>query len=81
MLDWFKGEKVGHPFADAKHAKEVIGAFSTSDPWQAIEDVIHWVESVNSTAGFKLDKRYELLDALDVAARRSYRSCLIITSR
>ena len=76
MLDWFKGEKVDHPFADAKHAKEVIGAFSASDPWQAIEDVSHWVESVNSTAGFKLDKRYELLDALDVAARRSHRKLL-----
>ncbi len=73
MLDWFKGDKVDHPFADAKHAKEVIGAFSASDPWQAVEDASHWIESVNATAGFKLDKRYELLDALDVAARRSHR--------
>ncbi len=76
MLDWFKGDKVDHPFADAKHAKEVIGSLSAVDPRQVIEDAAHWVESVNATAGFKLDKRYELLDALDTATRRAQRRLL-----
>jgi hypothetical protein len=76
MLSWLKGDKVDHPLADAKRAKEVIDAFPANDPWQTLEDAGHWLESITATGGFKLDKRFELLDALDVATRRAQRRLL-----
>ena len=32
MLDWFEGDRVDHPFAEAKRTKEVIDAFHADDP-------------------------------------------------
>jgi hypothetical protein len=76
MLNWLKGDKVDHPLADAKHAKAVIDAFPANDPRQALEDASHWLESIQTTEGFKLDKRFELVDALDTATRRAQRRLL-----
>lgn len=73
MLNWLKKDKVDHPFADAAHAKAVIDAFPVNDPWQALEDANHWLDSINATKDFKFDKRFELIDAVDVAVRRSQR--------
>ena len=76
MLSWLKNEKVDHPLADAKHAKAVIEAFPASDPGQTLEDVSHWLDSVSTTGAFKLEQRFGLLDALDVATRRAQRRLL-----
>lgn len=77
MLSWFKGEKaVDHPLADDRNAQKIIGAFPANDPWQMLEDVNYWVDSVNKTAAFKLERRFELLDDLDVATRAAQKSLL-----
>ncbi len=76
MLSWLKKEKVDHSLADARQAKEVIDAFPVNDPWQTLEDASHWLDSINTTEGFGLGKRFELIDALDVATRRAQRKLL-----
>ncbi len=76
MLNWLKGDKVDHPLADAKHTKKVIDAFPAKDPWQTLEDANYWLDSINETEGFKLDKRFELIDALDAATRKAQEKLL-----
>jgi hypothetical protein len=76
MLSWLKGDKVDHPFADDKHAKKVIGSFPANDPWQTLEDANYWLESINSTAGFKFDRRVTLVEALDIATRKAQKTLL-----
>jgi len=76
MLNWLKGDKVDHPLADARHAKKVIDGFPANDPWQMLEDANYWLESINETAAFKLDKRFELVDQIDVATRKAQENLL-----
>ncbi len=76
MLNWLKGDKVNHPFADARHAKAVIDSFPANDPWQTLEDANYWLHSINQTAGFKLVKRFELIDQLDIATREAQEKLL-----
>lgn len=76
MLSWLKGDKVDHPLADAKQAKKVIDAFPANDPWQTLEDANYWLESINETAAFKLEQRFELIDQLDVATRKAQETLL-----
>ncbi len=77
MLSWFKGEKaIDHPLAEEKNAQKIISAFPANDPWQMLEDVNYWLDSVNTTAAFKLERRFGLLDALDIATRAAQKSLL-----
>ncbi len=71
MLSWLKGgDKVDHPLANAKKAQKIVADFPYKNPWQTLEDVNYWLSSVNETAEFKADRRYELIDMLDVATRK-----------
>ncbi|MEQ1772689.1 MAG: hypothetical protein ABL891_02795 [Burkholderiales bacterium] len=76
MLSWLKGDKVDHPFADAKHAQKVIASFPANDPWQTLEDANYWLDSINAATGFKLSRRFELLDSLDIATRKAQKALL-----
>lgn len=70
MLSWLKSEKVDHPLANPKQARKIIDDFPYKNPWQTLQDANHWLASVNETADFKVDRRYELIDMLDVATRK-----------
>jgi hypothetical protein len=76
MLSWLKGDKVDHPLADAKHVKKVVSAFPAHDPWQMVEDVNYWLDSINATEGFKLDQRFALIDELDIVTRAAQEKLL-----
>ncbi len=72
MLNWLKGgDKVDHPLANAREAKKVVDAFPTKDPLKTLEGANYWLASVNETEAFKVDHRFEVLDLLDVATRKS----------
>lgn len=71
MLSWLKSDKVDHPLANPKRARKIVDDFPYKNPWQTIEDANHWLGSVNETAEFKLDRRFELIDMLDLATRRT----------
>ena len=76
MLSWLKGDKVDHPLANAKEAKKLIDDFPYKDPWKTLEDANYWLGSVNETEGFKVDHRFEVIDMLDVATRKSQEQLL-----
>ena len=67
-INWLGG-KVDHPMSDAKRAREIVDGLPTNDPAKAIEEVSEWLASINQTAEFKLNQRFENIDLLDAAAR------------
>ncbi len=65
----FGGSKPDHPLADPKEAKRLLEALPVNDPVKALDELMHWVESVAAVEGFKPDARIQLLIMLDDAAQ------------
>ena len=65
----FGGAKPDHPLADPKEAKRVLDALPANDPVKALEELMHWMESVAAVEGFKPESRIQLLLMLDNAAQ------------
>jgi hypothetical protein len=72
MIKLFGG-KPDHPLADPKEAKRLLEALPGNDPVKALEELMHWVESVAAAEGFKADVRVQLLFSLDEAAQSRIR--------
>ena len=64
----FGGSKPDHPLSDPKEAKRLLEALP-SDEVKALDEIMHWIESVAAIEGFKPDARIQLLFALDDAAQ------------
>jgi hypothetical protein len=69
----FGGGKPDHPLADPKEAKRLLEALPANDPVKALDELMHWMESVTATEGFKPDLRIQLLLMLDDAAQQRVR--------
>ncbi|HXF65685.1 MAG TPA: hypothetical protein VNK67_03160 [Burkholderiales bacterium] len=69
VLKWIGGGKVDHPMADARQAREIVDALPAGDPAKALQEITEWLESLNRTDGFRLDRRFENVDLLDAAAK------------
>lgn len=65
----FGGGKTDHPLADPKEAKRLLEALPASDPVKALDELMHWIESVAAAEGFKPETRIQLLLMLDDAAQ------------
>ncbi len=73
MISLFGGGKPDHPMADPKEAKRLIEELPSQDPLKALEELAHWLESLASTEGFRLDHRVQRLFAVDEAAQARLR--------
>lgn len=71
MLAWLKRDKSDHPLANDKAARKIVEGFSYRDPVKALDEANHWLASVNATPVLGLLRRFELLDLLDEATRKS----------
>jgi len=71
-INWLGG-KVDHPMSDARRAREIVEGLPTNDPAKALEEIGEWLGSINQTADFKLNQRFENIDLLDGAARNHLR--------
>ena len=65
----FGDGKPDHPLADPKEAKRILDALPANDPAKAVDELMHWLESVSAAEGFKLEARVQLLFSLDDAAQ------------
>lgn len=65
----FGGSKPDHPLADPKEAKRLLEALPANDAAKALDELMHWVESVAAAEGFKPEARIQLLITLDDAAQ------------
>ena len=73
MLKWIAGAKVDHPMADSKGAREIVADLPVNDASKALEEIVYWLDSLNHTEGFKLERRFENIDLLDAAAKNHQR--------
>jgi hypothetical protein len=64
----FGGGKPDHPLADPKEAKRLLDALPADDV-KALDELMHWMESVAAIEGFKPEARTQLLFTLDEAAQ------------
>ena len=44
----------------------MIADLPGSDSVKALDEITHWLESLNDTEGFKLDRLFEVVDLLDI---------------
>lgn len=72
-LNLFGGAKVDHPMADPRRARQIVDELPSGDAAKALAEISEWLESLNRTDGFKLDRRYENVDLLDGAAKNHQR--------
>ena len=72
-LTLFGGGKPDHPMADIKQARKLISELPANDSVKALNDVTTWLDSINRAEGFRLERRFELIDLLDQAARNHER--------
>src|SRR5690242_20649554 len=63
------GGKAVHPLADAKELKRILEALPANDPFKAVDELMHWLESVAAAEGFKPEARIQLLFTLDETAQ------------
>jgi hypothetical protein len=69
----FGGGKPDHPLADPKEARRVLDALPANDPFKALDELMHWMESVAAAEGFRPETRIQLLMQLDDAAQSRVR--------
>jgi hypothetical protein len=69
----FGGGKPDHPLADPKEAKRLLEALPDNDPVKALDELMHWMESVAAVEGFKPEARIQLLLQMDDAAQQRVR--------
>jgi len=65
----FGGGKSDHPMAEVKEARKILDAIPAGDPFKALEDLNHWLESVRAWQGFTPDHRAQLVLMVDDAAQ------------
>lgn len=76
MLKWIVGSKVDHPLADAKQARALVSELPSHDYLQALDEITRWLESLNEVEGFKLERRFEIVELLDTTARPHQRKLM-----
>src|SRR5262245_25827911 len=68
VAGWFGSGKVDHPLADPKNSRKTISELP-QDTFKALGEVAYWLDSVHATEGFRVDRRFEVIDELDQYAR------------
>ena len=69
-LRWPGGSSAEHPMANPVQARQIVAALPVQDSAKALEEIAEWLDSLNRTDGFKVDRRYESVDLLDGEERR-----------
>src|SRR2546422_2345352 len=59
--------------ADAREARKILDAIPGADPFKALEDLDHWLESVRTWEGFRPEHRAQLAQLVDEAAQAHLR--------
>lgn len=72
-LGWLGGNRVDHPMADPRRAREIVSELPAQDALKALGEITEWLESLNATPGFRLERLFENIDLLDAAAKAHQR--------
>lgn len=77
VLKWIVGNKVDHPLADPKQARALIAELPAHDYLKALDEITRWLQSLNETEGFKVDRLYEITDTLDTTGKNHQRRLVV----
>lgn len=69
----FGAGKTDHPMSEAKDARKILDAIPAGDPFKALEDLNHWLESVRAWENFKPEHRVLLMEMVDDATQAHLR--------
>jgi len=69
MIKLFGSGRADHPLAEPKEAKRLLDALPAADPFKALEELAHWMDSVASAEGFTPLDRIQTLYLVDDAAQ------------
>ena len=69
MMKLFGGGRSDHPMAGAREARAILDAIPAGDPFKALEDLNHWMESVRAWEGFGPEHRAQIVQMVDEAAQ------------
>jgi hypothetical protein len=72
-LKWLGGSNGDHPMVNPVQARQIVSELPVKDAAKALEEITEWLESLNRSDGFRVDRRYECVDLLDGAATRHQR--------
>jgi hypothetical protein len=68
VVSWFGTSKVDHPLSDPKESRKIIAELP-QDPAKAMGEIGYWLDSIAALDAFRVDRRLELLDEFELAAR------------
>ena len=76
MLEWLKGlgggggEKPDHPMCSVRETEKLLADLPETNPGQALDEVVGWIESVSQTPGFGPKLRADVLRVLEDTGQR-----------
>ncbi len=73
MIKLFGAGKPDHPMGDLREAKRILEELPAQDPFKALDELMHWLESVSAAEGFRVEQRIQVLFAVDDAAQSRLR--------
>ena len=73
MSEWFAVTRPNHPMAHVRQAKKAISELPATDSVKAIEQICIWLDCIADNFDIKSDRRFQLIDLLDQAARNHQR--------
>ena len=68
-MGFFGAGRPDHPLADPKEAKRLLDSLPDNDAAKALDELMHWMESVAAVEGFKPETRVQLLLQVDGVAQ------------
>jgi len=70
VLEWISGGKKNkHPMADPRQARRIVAGLPADDAAGALKEITRLLESLAQSEEFKLNRRFENLDLLDIASK------------
>lgn len=75
MLKWLKGlggggEKPDHPMYSVRETEKLLADLPETNPGQALDEIVTWIESVSQTPGFRPELRAAVLRVLEDTGQR-----------
>ncbi|MEQ1881868.1 MAG: hypothetical protein ABL878_12950 [Burkholderiales bacterium] len=73
MVNWVKGSKLEHPLADDKANRELLAALPADDHFRILEELSHWLDSLNGSDELKIPRVLEIIELVDQTAKNPVR--------
>lgn len=66
-------QKPDHPLAEAKEVRRIIAELPLDNAYKAVDEVVGWLESLVHAEGFRVDRYFDTVRALDEAGQAHIR--------